>query len=192
MKNKIVSNIRRLQIIISSIIFVLVTIMCWNVTGFDITEIQLSVWGKDSAVGLIWNSSVVMVSLAILFNALYWIKKHNRLKYKRLFYILFSIMSLSLLLVGVFPVTYGWVHNVPAFFYFFAYPLLIFLMAFSNRRNIVFKEWIRHLTISICMIMLPLITISLFKGYAISEIIHTSVVIFWNISILENKKRPNI
>jgi hypothetical membrane protein len=190
MKHELVTQIRRLQIIIMSVVFVLVTALCWSSTGFDIREIQVSEWGGDTHVADIWNTSLALISIAVLFNVIVWIKRHARLGFKKLFYVLFSIVSLSLLIVAIFPHTHGALHNVPAFIYFFAYPLVIFFMAFLNRRKLLLKEWTRHLVISICMITLPLLFLNFFNGYAISEIIHSVIVIIWNISILGlgNKK----
>lgn len=189
MKNDLVTQIRRLQIIIMTVVFVLVTILCWLSTGFDIREIQVSEWGGDSKVGNVWNFSIALISIAILFNIIVWIKRHARLRFKKVFYALFSIVSLSLFTVAIFPHTHGAIHNIPAFIYFFAYPLVIFFMSFINRKKLLFKEWRKHLIISIFMITLPLLFLKFFNGYAISEIIHSAIVIIWNISILGLKRK---
>jgi len=48
MKNELVGKIRQLQLIATVFVFVLVTLLCWDITGFDITKIQVSAWGADS------------------------------------------------------------------------------------------------------------------------------------------------
>jgi hypothetical protein len=40
----------------------------------------------------------------MLFNIIWWLNKHKRIKHKKLFYILFSLCSAALLMVGLFPI----------------------------------------------------------------------------------------
>lgn len=188
MKNDLVSKLRRLQMIVSSIAFVLIAVLCYNVTGFNITEIQLSEWGNDSSVGWLWNGMIMVVSLVLAFNVIVWIKRHQRLKFKKHFYVLFTLMSFLLFIVGLFPASAGLIHTAPAFIFFFSYPLIIFTMAFVNRRNIQYTEWLRHLMISIFMITIPLMSMTFFTGFAIPEILHIVILIYWNLSLLKPKR----
>jgi len=184
LRSALVGKIRQLQMIVTVFVFTLVVMLCWTTTDLEITEIQVSAWGA-SEIGWIWNTSVVLVSLAILFNVIYWIHNHQRMVSKKLFYGLFIIPSICLLMVGLFPtVKYDLLHNIPAVIYFTTYPLIIFLMAFLNRKEFHYREWLNHLIISVIMIILPLIFIKVFNGMAISQILHSFIVIIWNINIL--------
>ena len=181
-KSDLVRIIRRTQTIISIILFFIVLVFCWEVTGLDVKKIQLSYWGgSDMKYGWMWNSIVVLLSLSIFFNNILFIKKHTRLKKKNVPYILFSFVAISLFFVGTFSLDYGLLHDIPAWFYFFTYPLSIFVMTYLNRDSLLYKEWFTHLIFSITMILLPLMFISFFDGLAVSEIAHSIIVSVWNI-----------
>jgi hypothetical membrane protein len=185
MKQELLNRIRQLQLLLSIVIFIGITAVSWFVTGFDITEIQISVWGSDGPTRWLWNGAIILISIAIWFNVMVWILHHKRLKYKIPFYILFTLLTGCLLMIGSFPTgQYQLLHDVPAVLYFFFYPMTIFFMAFVNRKEIQYQEWIRHLMFSVMMILIPLSLIAAFKGMAISEILHTLIVGFWNISLL--------
>lgn len=185
MKQDLINRIRQLQLLLSIVIFIGITIVSWLVTGFDITEIQISAWGAHGPTSWLFNGSIILVSIAIWFNVVVWILHHKRLKYKSYFYTLFTLLTGCLVMVGSFPTgQYHLLHDVPAVIYFFCYPMTIFFMAFVNRKEIQYREWIRHLMFSVMMILIPLSLLAGFKGMAISEIIHTTIVGFWNISLL--------
>ena len=189
MRKKLLSKIRKLQVLFSITVFVLVGIMCYSVTGFHLSDIQLSIWGESKVVGKAWNSVIIFMSFTILSNAIFWIHRHPRLKYKTLLYGLFTFLSINLFIVGFFPYEYGLLHNVPAILYFFSYPLIIFFMVFINRSSILYSQWVKHSIISLSMITIPLAFITFFKGMGISEILHTAIVGIWNIILLREHKK---
>lgn len=186
MKDELINKIRQLQMIISVAIFLLVTILCWDITNFDITKIQISIWGATTKTWWMWNGAILIVAGAILFNVIWWLYKHKRLKYKKIFYPIFIFCSVCLFMVGIFPTgQYKYLHDIPAFTYFFVYPFTIFALAYLNRKVIGYNEWIKHLVLSVLMIILPLVFIKIFDGMAISEIMHTGIVAIWNLSIIK-------
>jgi len=187
-KDDLVSVIRKLQTVVSIVLFFVIFLFCWNVTGFKIKDIQLSHWGgPDVPTTHVWNGVIILLSISILFNTLIFIKKHIRMNNKMLPYILFSIVSLCLCMVGVFSVKYSLIHNISAFIYFFLYPLSIFTMAYINRKTLLYREWFIHLMFSLLMVVLPLTAISIFHGMAISEILHVIVVCGWNLYVAFKK-----
>ena len=184
-KSDLVDTIRKLQTVISILIFFLVFAFCWSATDFKIDEIQLSAWGSESSpiTYNIWNSVIVLLSVSIMINVSYFIHKHVRLKQKKIPYIFFGFVSLCLSLVGFFSVDYKVIHNLAAWSYFFLFPLAIFTMAYINRESLLYREWFTHLLFSIIMIVLPLTVINLFEGMAIPETLHTITVCVWNIYV---------
>lgn len=184
-KSDLVDTIRKLQTVISILIFFLVFVFCWSATDFKIDEIQLSAWGSESSpiTYNIWNSVIVLLSVSIMINVSYFIHKHVRLKQKKIPYIFFGFVSLCLSLVGFFSVDYKVIHNLAAWSYFFLFPLAIFTMAYINRESLLYREWFTHLLFSIIMIVLPLTVINLFEGMAIPETLHTITVCVWNIYV---------
>jgi hypothetical protein len=184
-KGQLLLKFRKLQTIFSVVLFFFILTFFLIVTKFDIKEIQISHWGVMKSVGWIFNYGIILVSISTFFNVFSYIKNHNRIFKKNILYILFGLVSFSLFLVGLFPVNINpSIHNFSAFSYFFIYPLSIFLLSHLNRKNIIYKEWITHLITSFLMFVIPMVFISMFNGMAISEIIHTILVMFWNVRIL--------
>lgn len=178
-----IRRFRRVQTIVSITVFILVFLLCWNLTGFNLRDIQLSYWGVDSKMGWFWNICLVMLSFSIYFNVYHYIKTHKRIEYKRGLQMVFLLVSLSLFLIGAVNM-HHWLHNVAAVFYFFAYPLAIFLLAHFNRKHLQYKEWKYHLIASVSMVVGTLLFLSLFHGMAISETVHIGIAIIWNLWIL--------
>jgi hypothetical membrane protein len=182
-KTDLVRIIRRTQTVISIILFFIVLGFCWAVTDLDVKKIQLSHWGgNDMEYGWLWNSIIVLLSVSIFFNNILFVKNHTRIKRKNVPYILFSFVAICLFFVGAFNLDYGLLHDIPAWLYFFTYPLSIFVMTYLNRKTLLYQEWFKHLIFSITMIILPLVFITAFDGLAVPEIIHTTIVCFWNIN----------
>lgn len=188
MKEEFINKIRRFQTIISTILFIVVFFICWITTNFQLTQIQLSIWGQSGIIGFLWNSIVFLLGLSVFFNSIFWIRGINKLKFRWLSYFLFSLVSLSLLLTGVFNLNWGFLHILFAWIYFFMYPLTIFTHTHLNRKVISYKMWRFGITISVLMMVMPLLTINL-VGLAVSEIIHIIFVIIWNIKILNYDKK---
>jgi len=184
-KDQLLLKFRRLQTIFSVILFFFILIFFLVTTKFDVKEIQISHWGVMDDLGWIFNYGIILVSITTFFNVFFYIRNHNRIFHKNLLYSLFGLVSFLLFLVGLFPVDVNpSIHNFSAFSYFFIYPFSIFLLSHLNRKNIIYKEWITHLITSSSMIIFPLIFISTFSGMAVAEIVHTLLVMFWNIRIL--------
>lgn len=184
-KEDLINVIRKLQTVVSIVIFFIIFFFCWGVTEFKLVDIQLSHWGRKSVgVSWIWNSVIILLSLSTFFNSFIFIKRNHRIKNKIISHILFGIVSLCLFLVGFFSVDYKVIHNIAAYLFFFTYPLSIFLMSYLNRSHLLYKDWFTHLIISIIMVIIPLIFISLFNGMAIAEISHVIIVCYWNLYIV--------
>ena len=184
-KEDLINVIRKLQTVISIVIFFIIFFLCWGVTEFKLVDIQLSHWGRKSVgVSWVWNSVIILLSLSTFFNSFIFVKKNQRIKNKNVSHILFGLVSFLLFLVGFFSVDYKIIHNIFAYLFFFMYPLSIFVMSYLNRSSLLYKEWFTHLLISIIMVIVPLIFISMFNGMAIAEISHVMIVCYWNLYIV--------
>lgn len=181
---ELVKLIRRSQTLISILLFIGVFLFSWFVTGFEITEIQISVWGKTgSVVESVWNNVICLLSFSIFLNAFLYINNNNRITNKKLSYLMFGFVSICLFMIGFFNVDYLFIHNLSAYLFFFSYPLTIFIFAYLNRKNLQYNEWLKHLLISICMITIPLFFLMNFNGMALAEMSHILFVVLWNIKI---------
>lgn len=180
-------NIRRfrtIQTIISIILFIAVFLFCWNTTGFNLQNIQLSYFGVDNRFSWLWNACLIVLSISIYINVFLFIKYHARkLIYKNFLHAMFFLVSSCLFLTGAVDMHHP-IHNTVAYVYFFAYPLAVFLLAHFNRKHLQYKEWKTHLIFSVAMVVVPLIFLKWFYGMAIAEIIHSSIVMLWNLWIL--------
>jgi len=182
-RDDFVKLIRRFQTVSAIILFFAVFLLCWKTTNFQITEIQLSDWGKSGIIGYLWNSSLCALAISTLINSILYIKKNSRIKWKWFSYSAFTFVSIALFATGFFNLNWGWVHNISAWIYFFMYPLVIFIHTHINRKNLHLSDWRAGILISMGMIVLPLLSISLFSGLAIPETIHIFFVIIWNLKI---------
>lgn len=181
-KSDLVRLIRRTQTIVSVTLFLITMLFCWQATGLELSKIQISYWGgSEMKYGWLWNSIIILLSASIALNNILFIKRHSRLKYKTIPYILFSLISFCLFLVGAFNLEYGLLHNIPAWIYFFLYPFSIFVMAYLNRKILHYKEWFTHLIFSIIMIVTPLTCLTIVDGFGLAEVVHSLIVISWNI-----------
>lgn len=177
---------RKIQLIVSIIIFILVFFVCYYVTGFNITDIQLSRWGVTQPVGWIWNSCLCLLGVSCSYNITQYFRHNIQLKYIGIFNILFTIQCINIMFLGL-VVAGNWVHNIVAYIYFFTLPLTIYLLAFFNRRHMLVRDWMTHIILSSSMMLFPLVTLFMFDGKAISEIIHTIFFMAWNIYLLKEK-----
>lgn len=182
-RERLIRVVRRTQTFISILLFFIVFLICWKFTNFDITQVQISIWGRDGILGNIWNTSVCIFAGSIFLNSILYLRSNLRIRYKKLFYILFSFISICLFFVGLYDMTWGAIHNYPAGLYFFFYPLTIFLFTYLNRSHLSYKNWLQYVILSVLMAVVPMIFISIFKGMAIAEIAHTLLVIIYNIKL---------
>lgn len=178
-----VNRFRKIQTVISIILFIVVFFLFWDVTKFKLDNIQLSYWGVQEKIGWIWNLVLALLSISIFINLFYYVKHHPRLYFKGFIQLTFLFVSLCLFITGVVDISHE-IHTTMTYLYFFSYPLAIFLLSHLNRKHLQYKEWLTHVIFSIIMVVSPLLVIKLFDGMAISESIHAVVVICWNIWIL--------
>jgi hypothetical protein len=178
---------RSIQLCISIIIFLCVFSICYFTTDFNITEIQLSKWGITENVALIWNSCLVLLGFSCFNNIYLYIKSHPRFKFKNYFIPAFLFQCVNIIFLGI-VVSGNISHDVVAYIYFFTLPFTIYLFAVLNKDVMRVKEWIMHIALSSLMVALPLMTLFMFSGKAIPEIIHTGFFITWNLYILKEHK----
>jgi hypothetical protein len=184
LKEELILRFRKAQTLTSVLLFFIVTLFFLTVSEEKVSEIQISYWGTGDAFGWIFNYTLISLSISIFINTFFYIKNHNRINKKNREYIFFLFISLCLFFTGFFSVDSNkMLHNIFAFSYFFTYPFVIFLLAYNNRKNILYKEWFFHLSTSLSMIILPLFLLSFFDGMGVGEIVHSIIVSFWNLRI---------
>lgn len=186
-RERLIRMIRRSQTYISILSFVVVFFFCWKFARLDITQIQLSNWGKSGWIGTVWNTAVCGFAISIAANSFLYLRSATRLKYRKAFYALFGLLSACLFFVGFFNIDYRLIHNVSAGLYFFFYPLTIFALAYFNRKRLSYSDWLHKVILSVSMCVFPVMLMYAFKGMAIAEIAHTLLAIIYNIKIARHE-----
>ena len=178
-------KLRKFQIFLATFIFLITIVYCWNVTDYDITEIQLSKFGIHENSKHWWNISMVLISHFILRNICSFLDENQRIKRNRVWKQLFGLSCLGLAIVGIVPMEAGIfdLHDVAAWGYFFMFPMAILFMAFFERKNIQHSEFLHHTWTAAAMSFLPIIAFEFFHGFAIPEMIHSLIVLYWNLYI---------
>jgi hypothetical protein len=182
-REELIRVVRRTQTFISILLFFIVFFICWKFTKFDITQVQISIWGRSGFLGRVWNTAVCTFAISIFINSVLYLRNNLRVRYKNIFYLLFTFVSICLFMVGFYNMDWGAIHNYSAGLYFFFYPLTIFSFSHLNRKYLSYKDWLHYVILSVGMAIIPMILISMFKGMAIAEIAHTFLVILYNIKL---------
>lgn len=184
---------RSCQNIISSVIFLAVLSFFCYTTQFKLTDIQLSRWSANNKFSWIWNLSIVMLAISFHFNYKNFINSFPKINKKFTIDILFGITTICLFLTGLINTSFLFYHNIVAWIYFLAAPIAIFSFAHFNVENIPVKTWRTNLIIALLTVVVPIITILCFKtiflyeGLAIPEILHTLLIMTWNLNAIRNK-----
>lgn len=175
---------RKVQLLISSIIFIIVFICFIVLTNFKLTEIQLSYFGAKTNFNWIWNCSVILVSISSFLNINYYLDSIKNLNFKKGFKAFFFIICLSLFFTGLINMQFK-IHNFMAFYYFFSYPVGIFFLAHLNHKTLSYSQWKGHLIFFLVLTITPILLLYMFNGMAFAEITHIIIILVWNYYILK-------
>ena len=191
MNRRNVKLLRRSFLIFSVLLGVLVPFYCWYLLpGFNPMEKPLSDFGIQEPTWLLWNSTLVFLSIGIFLNAytsLRFYFKKRRYRYPLKTLLLSS--SLSLFFTGTIPMDYDVYHKIPAFLFFFSYNLFVFLFGLFRSlkyvRRGVFSIFIGLSMLASLLLLLP------FPSYGVFEIVYFSLILVWNIYFLYVRMRED-
>lgn len=175
-------TINRLQSLTAITLFVIVFYACYTTTKFKLTEIPLSYYGAYSDYKFFWNVIIMLLSVSILMNIKHYIY-YKKMLYSKELELIFSILSLSLFMVGLVPMP-SIIHTISAYVYFFGYPLAVFIMTQLNRNKLGIKlTWLLTI-ISVSMMLIPLYLFKIYTGHAYAETANIIIMIIFNFMIL--------
>ncbi|MGY8987908.1 MAG: DUF998 domain-containing protein [Flavobacteriales bacterium] len=166
---------------------ILTPLYCWyKYPDFNPIHQPLSHFGVIEPTWLLWNSTLVFLSIGIFLNAYtalrYYFKK-RRFRYPLKMLLLSS--SVSLFLTGTIPMDFEIYHKIPAFLFFFTYNLFVFLFGLFRSlkyfRRGIFSMFI-GLSMLLSLLLLPIFT--KFPSYGVFEIVYFSLILTWNIYFL--------
>mgnify|MGYP000193335960 CR=1 FL=1 len=184
MKYKQIKLIRRLYLIFCIFLGILTPIYCWYLRpGFNPMDKPLSDFGISGETWLLWNSTLVFLSIGIFLNSytslrFYFKKKRFRYPLKTLL----IISSFCLFFTGTIPMDYELYHKVPAFLFFFSYNLFIFLFGLFRSFKYV-RTGVVSIFIGLAMTFSLLLLLP-FKSYGVFEIVYFALILTWNIYFL--------
>jgi hypothetical membrane protein len=179
-----VKLLRRVFLIFSILLGILVPLYCWyQYPNFNPVHQPLSHFGVIEPTWLLWNSTLVFLSIGIFLNAYtslrYYFKK-RRLRYPLKMLLISS--SVSLFLIGTIPMDFEIYHKIPAFLFFFTYNLFVFLFGLFRSlkylRRGMFSIFIGLSMLASLLLLLP------FPSYGVFEIVYFSFILIWNIYFL--------
>jgi len=182
-----VKLLRRVFLIFCIVLGVFAPLYCWyKYPDFNPVHQPLSHFGVIEPTWLLWNSTLVFLSIGIFLNAYtslrYYFKK-RRFRYPLKMLLLSS--SVSLFLTGTIPMDFEIYHKIPAFLFFFTYNLFVFLFglfrSFKYLRTGVFSIFIGISMLVSLLLLLP------FPSYGVFEIVYFSLILTWNIYFLFNR-----
>ena len=187
MNHKQIKLLRRTFLIFCIALGILTPLYCWyRYPDFNPIHQPLSRFGVIEPTWLLWNSTLVFLSIGIFLNAYtalrYYFKK-RRFRYPLKMLLLSS--SVSLFLTGTIPMDFEIYHKIPAFLFFFTYNLFIFLFGLFRSlkyfRRGIFSMFI-GLSMLLSLLFLPVFT--KFPSYGVFEIVYFSLILIWNIYFL--------
>lgn len=181
--------LRRIYLIFCILLGIFAPIYCWYLRpGFNPIEKPLSDFGIQEPTWLLWNSSLVLLSIGIFLNAytaLRYYFKLRRLRYP--LKVLLLIASISLFFTGTIPMDYDLYHKIPAFLFFFTYNLFVFLFglfrSLSSLRSGFLSIFIGTGMLFSLLLLLP------FKSIGVFEIVYFCLILIWNIHFLLNRMK---
>ena len=191
MNRRNIKLLRRSFLIFCILLGVLAPFYCWYLLpGFNPMEKPLSDFGIQEPTWLLWNSTLVFLSIGIFLNAytsLRFYFKKRRYRYPLKTLLLSS--SLSLFFTGTIPMDYDVYHKIPAFLFFFTYNLFVFLFGLFRSlkyvRRGVFSIFVGLSMLASLLLLLP------FPSYGVFEIVYFSLILVWNIYFLYVRMRED-
>ena len=176
--------VRRIYIFFCIFLGILTPLYCWyRYPDFNPITQPLSHFGVIEPTWLLWNSTLVFLSIAVFLNAYtalrYYFKK-RRYRYPLKILLIFS--SCFLFLTGTIPMDKGLYHKAPAFLFFFSYNLFVFLFGLFRSlkylRRGIFSLFVGLSMLASLLLLLP------FPSYGVFEIVYFALILTWNIYFL--------
>ena len=188
MNRKTVKKIRKIYIFFSIILGIISPIIyMFFFPEFDPRKQPVSYFGTQDSTSLFFTASLIIFSIALLWNGLKIIKKFiKRKKFKPLLKGALITSSLCLILTGIIPMSYKIFHEIPALCFFLTYNFFVFLFGLIRSLSYVRKGLFSVITGSL-MLLSALLLIP-FSSYGVSELVYLTLLIFWNTIMWRRKK----
>ena len=181
MNRKTIKKIRRTYLIFSIIIGIISPlILLYFSPDFDPRTDPLSKFGilKNSAP--IFMISLIIFSIALLWNGLTIVRKAIKNKhYRFILKLLLIIATINLFLTAIIPMDKGIWHQAPALCFFLIYNFFIFLFGIARSLSYVRRGFVSVMTGS--LMLLSYLLVIPFESYGVAEVIYIFLIFFWNV-----------
>jgi len=97
---------------------------------------------------------------------------------------------MMLLITAVVDMTHS-AHTITAISYFVGYTFSIFLFGYRLLES-DFRMGMTSIVLSLCSMFIPILTLFVFPGLAIPEIIHTIFIFLWDITLTFDVEYKNL
>jgi len=179
-----VKFLRRLFIIFCILLGIFTPLFCWyKIPDFNPINKPLSHFGVLEPTFLLWNTTLMFLSIGIFWNAytslrFYFKKKSLRYPLK----LMLISASISLVFTAGIPMDYELFHQVPAVLFFFSYNLFVFCFGLFRSLKYI-RRGMFSIFIGVAMLFSTLLLLP-FPSYGVFEIVYFALILIWNIYFL--------
>ena len=183
MDSTIIKLIRRIYISGCIAIGIISPIVCYFLLPeFNIKQHPLSYFGIVERTNLLWQVSLILISIGLYVNGNRRIDELiKRKKYHLPIKILLFIACSCLFLTAIFTLKYNYWHHVFAISFFLVYNFFVFIFGLARSLTYV-RRGLFSVTIG-CLMLLSSLLLLPFPSYGITEVIFISLVIIWNVTL---------
>lgn len=189
MKHPRIKLLRSVYLMFCIFLGIFAPIYCWyRYPNFNPITQPLSHFGVIEPTWFLWNSTLVLLSVGLFWNAytaLRYYFKQRRFRYP--LKVLLMISSFSLFFTATIPMNYEIFHKIPAFLFFFTYNLFVFLFglfrSFKYLSKGIFSMFVGLSMLASLLLLLP------FPSYGVFEIVYFALILTWNIYFLVTRMK---
>lgn len=184
MEHRQIKKIRRIYIIISILLGIVVPIVCYYLLPeFNIQTDPLSKFGVSTETSKLWFWSLMLISLGLWLNGEHRVDcLIKREKWKPILKLILRVSIVSLILTALIDMSYNWAHKIVALIFFCGYNLFVFTFGIVRSLNYL-KRGMFSVTMGALMLLTSLLVIP-FPSYGVAEIAFITLISIWNTRIL--------
>ena len=191
LRDKVV-KFKRLHATASLVIFTFLISYCViQLPDLNLSDISLSRFGISDGTYLIWNAGLFIMGIILYLSVMrnIFLYHKDQIINRRLTG-LFVVSTFFLLLTAIIDMRFE-IHNVLAIMYFVGYTLSIFLFGYKLLET-DFRMGMTSVIVAICSMIIPILSIFIFPGLAIPEIVHTIFILLWDIALTFDVEYKNL
>lgn len=187
-----VIRFKKIHATTSLIIFTfLVTYCLMSLPEFNLSDISLSRFGISEGTYLVWNIGLFILGVVLYLSVMrnVYLYHKDKIINKRLT-VLFAVSTVMLLFTAIVDMRFS-IHNILAILYFVGYTLSIFLFGYKLLES-DFRMGMTSICVAIASMIVPILSLFVFPGLAIPEIVHTLFIFLWDLTLTFDIEYKNL